>query len=200
MIFAGVLSLLSAMTGCIITIYLLSASPAMAQKAFFQALGIGMPISSRGEDLRVKGWTILGYAGRRSGQITLMPPDGTGFYSIDNAGRHRLRFSGGSVPGQYEYMTISHPGNVKINGRLQVMGRIVDKNGKPFQSRQNLPPIPKGTRMAKEFPQKQQGHMPFDPGKGDSAGLNDIQVLRDELNFIWDELERIRQRVNVLSQ
>ncbi|BCO08853.1 hypothetical protein GF1_12290 [Desulfolithobacter dissulfuricans] len=174
------LSLVTSFLGGLLAVYLISVPSAKAQHAFFDALAVGTPLSGRGEMVRVKGWTVLGQAGVQGGQLTFMPPDGTGFYSIDNPGGHRLRFSGGGRPGQYEYMSISHPGLVRINGTLQVMGAIVDRNGQPFQGRRNLPQIPRAARGG---------------GKDDAAGLSSLQVLRDELNAVWDELEQVRQRV-----
>ncbi len=102
------------------------------QNGFINMLGIGSPAGQRGEQLRVKGWTILGAAGQRGGALTFMPPDGTGFYSIDNPGNQRLRISGGSVPGQYEYVVIQHPGHIRINGNLQVNGAIRVASGRPY--------------------------------------------------------------------
>ena len=179
------LAMLCAFIGGGLAVQLLSASSAVAERAYFDSLGIGIRPSSRGEAMRVKGWTIFGQAGTQGGQITFMPPDGTGFYSIDNPGGQRLRFSGGARPGQFEYMSISHPGFVKIHGKLQVLGSIVDRYGKPFHTRHRLPPIPRtaGGR-----------------GKADGASLSDVQVVRDELNALWRELEQIRERVNLLSQ
>jgi hypothetical protein len=179
------LGMLCAFIGGGVAVQLLSASSAVAEKAFYDALGVGIPPSSRGEAMRVRGWTIFGQAGVQGGQITFMPPDGTGYYSIDNPGGQRLRFSGGGRPGQFEYMSISHPGVVKIHGKLQVLGPIVDRYGKPFQTRHRLPPIPRAAGGG---------------GKADGASLGDVQVVRDELNAVWRELEQIRQRVNLLSQ
>jgi hypothetical protein len=179
-----VLSMIAAFSGGVLSGKLLPVSTADAQKSFYHAIGIGTPPSNRGESLRVKGWTILGMAGSVGGQLTFMPPDGTGFYSIDNPGGQRLRFSGGGRPGKHEYMSISHPGIVRINGNLQVKGRIVDWSGKPFQAKKSLPPIARA---------KIPGG-----GKADSAGHSSLQVMRDELNAIWNQLEQIRLRVNQL--
>jgi len=85
-------------------------------------VGIGTEPSNRGEQVRIKGWTIFGEAGSTPGAVTLMPPDGTGFYHIDNPGGQKVRISGGSTPGHFEYMTIGHPGKVIIKGDLQVTG------------------------------------------------------------------------------
>ncbi len=180
-----VLSTFFSFLGGALAVHFLSVPSAVAQRTFWGSNVVGTPVRSRGEVMRVKGWTIFGQAGVEGGKVTFMPPDGTGFYSIDNPGGQRLRFSGGSRPGQFEYMTISHPGIVRINGKLQVMGTIVDKDGKPFQARRSLPLIPKSARGG---------------GKADAASLSSLQVLRDELNAVWDELEQIRQRVNLLSQ
>ncbi|UCD58466.1 MAG: hypothetical protein JSV16_04960 [Candidatus Hydrogenedentota bacterium] len=179
------LAMLCAFIGGGLAVQLLSAPSAVAERAFFDSLGVGIPPSSRGEAMRVKGWTVFGQAGVQGGQITFMPPDGTGFYSIDNPGGQRLRFSGGGRPGGFEYMSISHPGVVKIHGKLQVLGSIVDRYGKPLQTRHGLPPIPRAAGGG---------------GKADGARLSDVQVLRDELNAVWQELEQIRERVNLLSQ
>jgi hypothetical protein len=102
---------------------LLSAVLVLAQQIYDVPVGIGMAPSSRGEWLRVRGQAIFGDYGRVSGAITLMPPDGTGFYHIDNPGGQRIRISGGDAPGRFEYMNIAHPGRVTILGDLYVTGR-----------------------------------------------------------------------------
>jgi len=88
----------------------------------FDWLGIGGS-PGRGEKLRVVGQAIFGASGQTPGMITFMPPDGTGWYHIDNPGGQRLRISGGNFPGQFEYMTVGHPGRVTIRGDLYVSGR-----------------------------------------------------------------------------
>jgi hypothetical protein len=37
-------------------------------------------------------------------------------------------------------------------------------------------------------------------GKGDSASMGDVNLVRDELNAIWTNLQRLQHRVNQLSQ
>jgi hypothetical protein len=90
----------------------------------FDWLGIGgKPNLNTPEKLRIVGRAVFGAYGQIAGEITLLPPDGTGYYHIDNPGGQRLRISGGNFPGQYEYMTVGHPGRVTIRGDLYVTGR-----------------------------------------------------------------------------
>jgi hypothetical protein len=146
----------------------------------YQTLGVGEPVSTRGEVLRVGGWAVFGVAGRKPGAITLVPPDGSGFFTIDNPGKNRLRISGGSRPGQYEYLTISHPGNVQINGQLRVGRGVTDLNGRP---------------IAGGF-SGSVGPLPPKPGGGKADRFDDMNVIRAELNILWSKMDEIIRQLN----
>jgi hypothetical protein len=118
--------LIGAVVGLILTIAVF----AIAEQ--FNRVGIGAAPSNRGEQLRVKSHAIFGMYGQQPGILTLMPPDGTGFYHIDNPGGQRIRISHGSVPGQHVLMTIHGSGEVTIHGNINVIGEI-QKNGQPIQ-------------------------------------------------------------------
>jgi hypothetical protein len=153
---------------------------AAAQSGYFTSLGIGEK-PARGEQLRVRGWTVFGVAGRQGGAVTFMPPDGTGWYSIDNPGGQRLRITGGSRPGTYEYVTIRHPGHVTINGNLQVRGAITDASGRPYSGSpagHGMPDVSKSLAGGKA-----------------SAAVN-LQHQIDELRVLLNELV---ERVNKLQ-
>jgi hypothetical protein len=142
---------------------------------FTSRIGIGIEPSQRGEVLRVGGWTILGASGRIPGTLTFMPPDGTGWYHIDNPGGQRLRISGGGAAGQHQYVTISHPGRVTIHGDLIVTGDLVAR-GAP------APPAATGGRTAQST----------------SATLDDIGELRKEINWLGQQVEQLQAQVNAL--
>lgn len=147
---------------------------------FPERVGIGMEASSRGEQLRVKGWTIFGEAGSQAGAITFMPPDGTGFYHIDNAGNQKLRISGGSTPGQFEYMTIGHPGKVTIRGDLYIDGNLSVRGVAAGVSPQGLPQISLLSEPRADV-------------------IADIEYLNDEIKRLQRKLNETIKRVNTLS-
>lgn len=74
--------------------------------------------------LQVTGRISSGVAGSQVGSLTLYPPDGSGWYHLDNPGGQQLRISGGDKPGVFTYMTISHPGIVAISGDLTVSNNV----------------------------------------------------------------------------
>jgi hypothetical protein len=153
----------------------------LGESGFFQSLGVGATPGSRGEQLRVRGWSIFGIAGQQGGAITFMPPDGTGFYSIDNPGGQRLRISGGSRPGGHEYMTISHPGHVRVNGSLQVTGPITDASGRPYTGGQRGHGM-SGLHSAKGM------------GKADNVGAlqHQVEEMRILLNQVIERVNRLQ--------
>src|SRR5262249_22144801 len=125
---------------------------------------------------QANGRLILGQSGSVSGALTLMPPDGTGWYHIDNPGNQMLRISGGGQPGQYLYMTISHPGKITVHGDLEVTGVLLTKR----QVRTVPPPAPSVIRPVQES-----------GGKADSATPEDVRLLQrkfDELTAKVNEL------------
>ncbi len=169
---------------CVLVIALLLvlglAKIGFTQTQFFPGrVGIGMEASSRGEQLRVRGWTIFGEAGSVSspGAITFMPPDGTGFYHLDNAGNQRLRISGGSTPGQFEYMTISHPGRVTISGDLYIDGNLSVRGVTIGVT--GLPPI-------------EEILTPY-------STASDIEYLNNEIIRLKAKINETIERVNLLS-
>ncbi|GEM_PF-5428380 len=74
----------------------------------------------------------LGWPGYRAGAVTFYPPDGSGWYHIDNPGGQGLRISGGIAPGVFDYMTIAHPGNVGIGTTSPAQQLHVSKAGDVF--------------------------------------------------------------------
>jgi hypothetical protein len=169
------------LTMSLIISVVLGISLSVGQSGFFQSLGVGEAPGSRGEQLRVRGWSVFGVAGQQGGAITFMPPDGTGFYSIDNPGGQRLRISGGSRPGTHEYVTIQHPGHVRINGTLQVTGGITDAGGQPLTGGVH------GHGM---------GSLNLVGGQGKADNTEALQYQVDELRIRVNELVK---RVNAMQ-
>jgi hypothetical protein len=178
------MSMLSAFIGGGLAVQLLSVPSALAQRrAFFDYLTIG-------KVLNVKSWLDLGHPGVEGGKITFESPDRSAGFFVDHPGNWRLRFSTGRRPGDREVMSLSSQGSVKIHGNLQVMGLFLDRHGNPFQTgqaRRRLPPIARA-------------RVPGVGGKGDYARSIDLQMLQDQVNVVWSQLEQLRQRVNLLSQ
>ncbi len=122
---------------------------------------------------------VLGRSGAVSGAITFMPPDGTGWYHIDNPGQQRLRISSGGSPGQYEYMTISHPGIVTIRGDLVVTGNL-SANARSL-----------GTSSSAPIPR-----LPSQGGKADDARPQDVRNLQRQIDELWSTMNTLIDRVN----
>jgi hypothetical protein len=123
---------------------------------------------------QVQGHLTLGQSGSVSGALTLMPPDGTGWYHIDNPGNQMLRISGGGRPGQYLYVTISHPGKVTVHGDLEVTGTLLTKRG-PSASFQGS-------------------------GKADTATPGDVQTLQRQVDQLNGRVNELASRVNALTK
>jgi hypothetical protein len=107
---------------------------ALNTDSIFHIGNVGIGISNPSYKLHVMDRIGVGIAGSASGAVSLFPPDGSGWYHIDVPGGIGLRFSGGSSPGYYEYLTIAHPGNVGIgtmspNSKLEVNGIIHSTTG-----------------------------------------------------------------------
>jgi hypothetical protein len=169
-----------ALVGSIALALVFVAGVTFGQSGYFYSLGIGEPPSTRGEQLRVRGWTIFGVAGQQGGAVTFMPPDGTGWYSIDNPGGQRFRITGGYPVGQFEYVTIRHPGHVTINGDLQVAGNLTDASGRPYASARSGFGLP---RLA-----------PAETGGGKADSLTDLQFQIDALRLrVNDLVETVNQ-------
>ncbi|MDQ6891917.1 MAG: hypothetical protein M3167_04475 [Acidobacteriota bacterium] len=124
---------------------------------------------------QVNGQMILGQPGSVSGALTLMPPDGTGWYHIDNPGGQQIRISGGGKPGQYLYMTISHPGKVTIHGDLEVTGNL---RARATQGRPSAP----GSAESE--------------GKADTASQSGLRDLQRQIDGLTRQVSELAQRVN----
>lgn len=168
MVVVGALALLLAASGAGLAL--------QPVQMFTSRIGIGIEPSQRGEVLRVGGWTILGASGRIPGTLTFMPPDGTGWYHIDNPGGQRLRISGGGAAGQHQYVTISHPGRVTIHGDLVVTGDLVAR------STPAAAPAATGGRTPQST----------------TATLDDVTALRNELNWLTQQVDALRNEVSAL--
>ena len=138
---------------------------------------IGMTASSYAQQIFDR--IVLGRAGTVSGVVTFMPPDGTGWYHIDNPGQQRLRISGGNSPGQYDYLTISHPGRVTIHGDLNVTGNL-SARGRLVGSSSSAPIT----------------LLPSQGGKADYAGSQDVQNLQRQIDVLWKKMDDVIKRVD----
>ncbi len=128
---------------------------------------------------QVSGQTILGQAGSTSGALTLMPPDASGWYHIDNPGGQRIRISGGGRPGQYLYMTISHPGKVTIHGDLEVLGDLKAR----------------GTQLRQPAPGSEDSQ-----GKADTASSSGLRFLQGQVDRLTAQVTELNKRVDTLSR
>jgi hypothetical protein len=126
---------------------------------------------------QANGRLVLGQSGATPGALTLMPPDGTGWYHIDNPGKQMMRISGGGQPGQYLYVTVSHPGRVTIYGDLEVKGNLV---GRATQTGR-----PTGGDSG---------------GKSDSARPEDVQYLQNQVDQLKTQVNGLVAKVNALSR
>jgi hypothetical protein len=98
-------------------------------------------------------------------------------YHIDNPGNQMLRISGGGQPGQYLYMTVSHPGRVTIYGDLEVTGNLV---GRGIQTQR-----PAGNDSQ---------------GKADNASPDDVHNLQNQVDQLKSQVNGLLVRVNALSK
>ena len=135
---------------------------------------------------------VLGQPGAMPGVLTLKPPDASGWYHLDNPGNQQLRFSGGGAPGQFVYMTISHPGKVTIHGDLEVTGTLRGGSklgrGRGVVAPPPLQPLPPARRSADGA----------DDEKADGGNSNrDLQKQVDQLTLAVNQLV---SRVNALSR
>ena len=138
---------------------------------------IGMTASSYAQQIFDR--IVLGRSGTVSGVATFMPPDGTGWYHIDNPGLQRLRISGGNSPGQYEYMTISHPGKVTVHGDLDVRGNLSERGHSV------------GTSSSATI-----GPLPSQGGKADDARPQDVKNLQRQIDILWLKMEKVINRID----
>jgi hypothetical protein len=122
---------------------------------------------------QVNGQMILGQAGSVSGALTLMPPDASGWYHIDNPGGQQIRISGGGKPGQYLYVTISHPGKVTIHGDLEVTGNLRARSTQG------------GASASGES-----------DGKADIASQSGLRELQRQIDGLTRQVNELAQRVN----
>jgi hypothetical protein len=138
---------------------------------------IGVTASSYAQQLFDR--IVLGRSGAVSGVATFMPPDGTGWYHIDNPGLQRLRISGGNSPGQYEYMTISHPGKVTIHGDLDVRGTL-SAQGRSGGASSSAP----------------IGPLPIQGAKADDASPQDVKSLQRQIDLLWLKMQKVIDRID----
>ena len=143
------------------------------------AFGAALTVTLLGFTQQAMDRLVLGRSGSVSGSVTFMPPDGTGWYHIDNPGGQRLRISGGGTPGVYEYMTISHPGVVTIRGDLNVTGNLTAQ-GRAFGMAPTTPIAP----------------LPDQGGKADNASPEDVQNLQTQIDALWSRMNALIQRAN----
>ena len=142
-----------------------------------------------------QGPIVLGQPGVMSGVLTLKPPDASGWYHLDNPGNQQLRFSGGGRPGQFLYMTISHPGRVTIHGDLEVTGVIHAASQPPPLVRA---PTPSTVRPSLPPMQPIRSSSGSSDAKADSGNTaRDLQRKLDELTTKVNELVT---RINALSR
>jgi hypothetical protein len=141
------------------------------------ALGAVASFSGQAQVRQVDGQMILGQSGSASGALTLMPPDGTGWYHIDNPGGQQVRISGGTRPGQFLYVTVSHPGRVTVHGDLVVTGALQAK------SLVGAPKSPGGGR-----------------GKFDAATPGDVEMLSQKIDDLSARINQLNARINQLER
>jgi hypothetical protein len=95
---------------------------------------VGIGTSTPWTTLHVRESIGVGIKGSIPGALSLFPPDDEGWYHIQNPGGQRLIISGGESPGDHQYMTIRHPGNVGLGtldpgARLHVSGSEATSHG-----------------------------------------------------------------------
>lgn len=126
---------------------------------------------------QVDGQLILGQSGTTSGALTLMPPDGTGWYHVDNPGHQQLRISGGGRPGQFVYMTIGHPGRITVHGDLLVTGALHAKSAV-------------GATVAEGGGR----------GKFDAATPGDVEMLQGRIDQLNGRINELMARIHALER
>jgi len=144
---------------------------------FMITLGSACSLTGHAQVRQVNGQMILGQSGTMSGALTLMPPDGTGWYHIDNPGNQQIRISGGGQPGQYVYLTIGHPGRVTVHGDLVVSGALYAKwpGGAPAAEG--------GTRA-----------------KSDAATPGDVEMLQARIDELNARIRALDARIDALQR